>query len=635
MDPSSTAAGNVNSAAKSALLAEPMAEQDKPSRNTSPQWQPPAAATGTLPPGASQAPADRTVSRQIGLAPTLQADDGLGGPSVPPPDAPAPLSVGDVVGSRYVIEEHVSSGGFGAVYRASDREIPSHHVALKILHTPAADDTAREAALRELTLIASVSHPSVVQFKDYGWRDGRLWFAMPWMQGETLDQRFAGVPLERAEARPIFERLAMGLSAMHEVGIEHHDVKPENVYLAQIAGFEGGLPVLLDLGIAAEKGEGPKGMTLDYCAPETARRALGEEGVEVGAAADVFSLALVLRNMLDPPEAPDADVVPLAALHKRATEPEPPPARKDLRYLAPHFERWLSLDPDERPTAAEFSRELRVLTEPEELRAARVRLLKRIIPVVLLSAVAVAWLWYEVQRQEEQLTVQKEQLSAKAQETAVLRQQSEGQLQQLETQMEELGSQRRELTRAIRIARQLDQQLERTEEKREQLSRQARALGNERDALRRQRDTLQQARDALEQEQARLQAAYDRTTQQRDELTVERNALRLERTQLERERDRLQQQVSALETERGLLGERLAAVERARDSLQKSQRGLEQQLLDLHDKAKTQAARIDALESDTERLQTEKRKLEAENRKLKAAARVKPQTSGPADQPWR
>jgi hypothetical protein len=478
----------------------------------------------------------------------------------------------------------------------------------------------------------------VVQFKDYGWLDGRLWFAMPWMQGETLDQRFAGVPLQRAEARPIFERLAMGLSAMHEVGIEHHDVKPENVYLAHIAGFEGGLPVLLDLGIAAEKGEGPKGMTLDYCAPETARRALGEEGVEVGAAADVFSLALVLRNLLDPPEPPDVDVVPLAALHKRATEPEPPPRRKDLRYLAPHFHRWLSLDPDERPTAAEFSRELRVLTEPEERRAARVRLLKRIVPVVLLSAAAVAWLWYEVQRQEQQLTVQQEQLSAKAQETAVLRHQSEGQLQQLEAQMEELGSQRRELTRAIRIARQLDQQLERTEDKRGQLSRQVRALGDQRDALQRQRDTLQQARDALQQEQARLQAAYDRVTQQRDELTLERNALRLERTQLERERDRLQQQATALQAERELLGEKLASVERARDSLQKSQRGLEQQVLDLHEQRKTQAARIDRLES-------ENRKLEAENRKLKAAARVQeksapvrpraPQPGAAAEQPWR
>jgi serine/threonine protein kinase len=163
------------------------------------------------------------------------------------------LDVGDIIGERYVIEQSISAGSFGAVFRAKDRQIENHQVALKLLHKPAANDADKEAALRELTLIASVSHPSVVQFKDYGWFEGRLWFAMPWMKGQTLDRRFdrgdGHAELTRKEARPLFERIALGLAAMHEVGIHHHDIKPENIFLADIAGFEGGLPVLLDLGI--------------------------------------------------------------------------------------------------------------------------------------------------------------------------------------------------------------------------------------------------------------------------------------------------------------------------------------------------------------------------------------------------
>src|SRR5689334_14392787 len=61
-----------------------------------------------------------------------------------------PLAVGSTIGQRYVIEKHISSGGFGAVYLAADREIRHHQVALKLMHRPAASEAERESALREL-----------------------------------------------------------------------------------------------------------------------------------------------------------------------------------------------------------------------------------------------------------------------------------------------------------------------------------------------------------------------------------------------------------------------------------------------------------------------------------------------------
>ena len=270
----------------------------------------------------------------------------------------ADKAVGSVLLERFELLSLLGVGSFGAVYRASDQQISHHQVAIKLLHNPAASEADKESALRELTLIASVSHPSVVQFKDYGWHDGRLWFAMPWYRGHTLAERLEGLaepgvdpePMKRSEAQPIFERIARGLAALHEVGIYHHDIKPENVFLADIAGFTGGLPVLLDLGIAAKRGEKPKGLTLEYAAPETAMAALGETPPQpIGAAADVFSLALVLRNALDPATKPamDADN-PLAILQSRANQPIAPPSSRDLKYLKPYFTRWLSLDPTER-----------------------------------------------------------------------------------------------------------------------------------------------------------------------------------------------------------------------------------------------------------------------------------------------
>src|SRR5690606_35972253 len=107
----------------------------------------------------------------------------------------APPLVGRVIAGRYAIEARVGSGAFGDVFRARDTEVRGHVVALKLLHQASPSDEERERALRELRLIASVFHPSVVQFKDHGWHEGRLWFVMPWYEGETLEDRIEREPL--------------------------------------------------------------------------------------------------------------------------------------------------------------------------------------------------------------------------------------------------------------------------------------------------------------------------------------------------------------------------------------------------------------------------------------------------------
>jgi eukaryotic-like serine/threonine-protein kinase len=309
------------------------------------------------------------------------------------------LSLGTVVNKRYEVEAALGAGAFADVYRARDREVTDHVVALKILRRKASDDNAVRAALRELQLIASVFHPSVVQLKDHGWHEGHLWFVMPLYRGETLANRLRGGPLDRKEAREIFEALAEALATMHRAGVRHQDVKPENVFLANIDP-EGGqqnkrvLPVLLDLGVAAKDAELVLAGTPAYFAPEVAARFSGvPDPPPVGPKADVFSLALTLRQALDPTP---RDYVAAGAVDAfvsfRATHGPQPPWRRDLRDLRPSFERWLNVSPDARPSGDEFRRELRVLTRPAEQRARRLGLMRWVIP----AAVAVLALFGSV-----------------------------------------------------------------------------------------------------------------------------------------------------------------------------------------------------------------------------------------------
>lgn len=331
----------------------------------------------------------------------------------------AGLAGGTLVGGRYRIVSRVGVGAFGDVYKADDQDVPGHRVALKMLREPALSQAARDEALRELKLIAAVFHPSLVLFKDHGWFEDRLWFVMPWYEGETLESRMRRVQdgrlgISRAQARRIFEPLARALATLHGSGIRHQDIKPENVFLARIKGISGAgdedggiLPILIDLGVAAKEHEALIGGTPVYFAPEVAAHYAQIGGEAVGPKADVFALALALRNALEPETEEDVPAGAVEAfIQRRATQPPPPPTRRDLKFLRPYFARWLAADPAERPTADELARELEVLTRPEERSARTRKTLSWLVPMLagLTSIfVAVVYVFHresELQRRE-------------------------------------------------------------------------------------------------------------------------------------------------------------------------------------------------------------------------------------------
>ncbi len=490
----------------------------------------------------------------------------IGSVRVDEPDEHEPLAASLVIGGRYEIELRVGSGSFADVYRAKDTDVPGHVVALKLLHQASRSEEAKQAALRELHIIASVFHPSIVQFKDHGWHESRLWFVMPWYEGETLEARIQREPLSRLEGRQIFEPLARALATMHSVGIRHQDVKPDNIFLAKLPGFDlggGVLPVLLDLGVAAKEAEMVVAGTPTYFAPEVAAQfASVPKPHPIGAKADVFSLALSLRNSLDPYTADDVAAGAVETfIEHRATDPPDAPASRDLAFLKPSFETWLSLDPNERPTAEELAEELHVLTLPEDRRARTVRLLRWLGPLLLTLGVCFAAVVYVLDREARVKELEAAQARQEAAETRDDLMAESAARRALERDISEVQEsyQQSKLTRAqladtldrtesdYRIARtSLDAERRRTRQLREE-------LGAANETNTQLTANLAAARDELAHTQTALASERARTADFTTQVASLRTELGEARSESERERQRIAQLEGQLSTAEGEL----------------------------------------------------------------------------------
>ncbi|UCH30806.1 MAG: protein kinase, partial [Myxococcales bacterium] len=480
-----------------------------------------------------------------------------------------PLPSGTIVGGRYAIETRVGLGAFGDVYRAKDTEVPGHIVALKLLHQAAHSKTAKQSALRELRLIASVFHPSIVQFKDHGWFEERLWFVMPWYDGETLESRLQREPLSRAEALEIFQPLTRALGAMHAAGVRHQDVKPENIFLARIPGFgeDEVTPVLLDLGVAATEAEMVVAGTPTYFAPEVAAQfASVEKKPAVSNKADIFALALSLRNALEPETQEDVAAGAVDTFIEQRSKATPgAPTRRALKYLKPSFDRWLSHDAEARPTADELASELSVLSLPEERRSRIKTILRWTIPMALAllgaSGAAVTVFYQQAETQREVAQQAKRTASGLRQDLADTREIAE----QLELRYEQSKLTRTELAKRL-----------------------ARTDGK-----------VASLRNELKDEERRLMRTREKLAQNRQEkATVEQHLS-------ETERD-----LSATERTLAATSQKLTTtaqkLDSERDETQRLERKLEragERLLDLQGEIAALEARLDAEASKTEELQ--------------------------------
>ncbi|MBC8071802.1 MAG: serine/threonine protein kinase, partial [Deltaproteobacteria bacterium] len=161
-----------------------------------------------------------------------------------------PLEPGEFIG-RYRVRERIGEGGMGVVYAAEDPEL-GRVVAIKLLRPVHGDEAElqQRRMLREAQALARVSHRNLVMVFDVGSRQGRVWIAMEYVAGDTLEMWLGRERRTWAEIVDVFVEAGRGLAAVHAAGLVHRDFKPGNVIVRK-----DGTVQVLDFGLAARAGE--------------------------------------------------------------------------------------------------------------------------------------------------------------------------------------------------------------------------------------------------------------------------------------------------------------------------------------------------------------------------------------------
>jgi tRNA A-37 threonylcarbamoyl transferase component Bud32 len=151
---------------------------------------------------------------------------------------------------RYRLERQVGRGGMGEVWAAFDRTL-KQRVALKTVRGQRPDSSAVERLEREVRALAALSHPNTVRVFDHGVTEDGLWYyAMELLHGANLHELVEREgPLRVPRLLHIARQALRALGEAHDKGIVHRDIKPDNVFVAELGG-EADVVKLLDFGIA-------------------------------------------------------------------------------------------------------------------------------------------------------------------------------------------------------------------------------------------------------------------------------------------------------------------------------------------------------------------------------------------------
>ncbi|MBE8469375.1 serine/threonine-protein kinase [Streptomyces justiciae] len=275
------------------------------------------------------------------------------------------------VGSKYLLEEPLGRGATGTVWRARQREAagaeaavqgqPGETVAIKVLKEElASDPDIVMRFLRERSVLLRLTHPNIVRVRDLVVEGDLLALVMDLVDGPDLHRYLReNGPFSPVGAALLTAQIADALAASHTDGVVHRDLKPANVLLKQNGGQMH--PMLTDFGIA-RLADSP-GLTRThefvgtpaYVAPESA------EGRPQTSAVDIYGAGILLYELVTG-RPPFSGGSALEVLHQHlSSEPRRPSTVPDPLWTV--IERCLRKNPDDRPSAENLARGLRVVAE--------------------------------------------------------------------------------------------------------------------------------------------------------------------------------------------------------------------------------------------------------------------------------
>jgi serine/threonine protein kinase len=284
--------------------------------------------------------------------------------------------VGQTIDGRYRVDAPIGEGGFGVVYRGHHLSF-DHAIAIKCLKIPGHfTDEGRETFLKKFQeegkMLSKLSHhPAIVRVFDLGVvtaKGGQTpYLVLEWLTGRPLSERMlelraGGQRLDEAQAVALVRPVIEALASVHDEGIAHRDVKPENIFL--IEGGKGSPAKLLDFGIAKAMQEGERitrvasrtssnfsAFSPKHGAPEQFRsKAFGATGPWT----DVHAIGIILSELTSGAEAITGE--DFGDMLVSATEPARPTPRKLGAQVSDAFEglvaKAVALDPRQRFASA-------------------------------------------------------------------------------------------------------------------------------------------------------------------------------------------------------------------------------------------------------------------------------------------
>ncbi len=257
------------------------------------------------------------------------------------------VPLGTVINNNYAVTELLNIGGMGEVFRG-ENTFTGDPVAIKIvLRELAQDENITNLFRREAKVLCGLSHPSVVRYFNFV-RDealDRYCLIMEYVDGTVLSDHVTQVaPLSVEEAMRLMRRLAGGLAEVHNMGVIHRDLSPDNVIMR---GDKIDESVLIDFGIAKSMEMSDKTLhgqlagKLKFISPEQ----LGHHDGVISQKTDIYGLALLIAYAIEGKPLPMGDTL-VEAVNLRRAIPDIRHFDPRLRALLAHM---LEPDPADRP----------------------------------------------------------------------------------------------------------------------------------------------------------------------------------------------------------------------------------------------------------------------------------------------